>query len=570
MEVVVAATITLMEVVVVVAAADTVEMAAVVEEEEVDRGDPTCTKRVSITLEVLFSKDYRVIMEELRNLYLETDMNGEPLAYDGRKSFYTRNRLSFVCKEFGFSVRNKQYVVAISLVAVIELGDYRLLYDEDIGRACIQQSKAIKKGNQVFYAKSTGLSAVSGLSVSSRWSPFLRLVVLPGLSAVSGLAVSLFSPSRRAGLRHRRYLSLSLVSDSATLMIKSSSAFIEIIHLVTFSDRRVLVFPIVLEGLGGRLGGYSGGSELGGGYGGFGGSGLGAYRGQKVTVQPFILFPMLFFARQCTYHLIVFTIDGVLFLAFLVISTHSDAMSAFQRLQKPDALCGRDRSAQFAFSQSIHPSGAAVFTGLYLSVKRHFKETEFRRRHLEQENQDLLKSLKEFLESQTQEFLSASSLKKLCNKLRSLKQIHKECSANLRAQEVEWDLQMEGLLHIDDPKAVRARKELESKFEEEKKNLLQTMEGKGKRIDHLLQKNDLLEEEFLTREVESLILMQIVAEKNFDHEKVRLLQAMEEKSCTIEDFKLKHASLEQCIASTAKLFVSALDEKHVGFLRVVL
>ncbi|KAK9106957.1 hypothetical protein Syun_022968 [Stephania yunnanensis] len=88
------------------------------------------------------------------------------------------------------------------------------------------------------------------------------------------------------------------------------------------------------------------------------------------------------------------------------------------------------------------------------------------------------------------------------------------------------------------------------------------MEGKGKRIDHLLQENDLLEEEFLTREVESLILMQIVAEKNFDYEKVRLLQAMEEKTCTIEDFKLKHASLEQCIASTAKLSVSALDEKH--------
>ncbi|KAK9142332.1 hypothetical protein Syun_011732 [Stephania yunnanensis] len=135
MEVVVATAITLMEVVVVVAAADTVEMAEVVEEEEVDRGDPTCTKRVFITPEVLFSKDYRVIMEELRNLYLETDMNGEPLAYDGRKSFYTRNRLPFVCKEFGFSVRNKQYVVAISLVAVIELGDYRLLYDEDSGRA---------------------------------------------------------------------------------------------------------------------------------------------------------------------------------------------------------------------------------------------------------------------------------------------------------------------------------------------------------------------------------------------------------------------------------------------------
>ncbi|KAK9134283.1 hypothetical protein Syun_013613 [Stephania yunnanensis] len=70
------------------------------------------------------------------------------------------------------------------------------------------------------------LSLVSRFRPSrSRWSPFLRLVVLPGLSAVSGLAVSLVSPSRRSGLRHRRYLSLSLVSDSdpATLMIKSSS-----------------------------------------------------------------------------------------------------------------------------------------------------------------------------------------------------------------------------------------------------------------------------------------------------------------------------------------------------------
>ncbi|KAK9101353.1 hypothetical protein Scep_024783 [Stephania cephalantha] len=75
----------------------------------------------------------------------------------------------------------------------------------------------------------------------------------------------------------------------------------------------------------------------------------------------------------------------------------------------------------------------------------HFKETEFRRRHLEQENQDLLKSLKEFQESQIQEAGSASSLKKLRNKLRSLEQIHKECSANLRAREVEWDLQMEEL-----------------------------------------------------------------------------------------------------------------------------
>ncbi|KAK9094450.1 hypothetical protein Scep_025919 [Stephania cephalantha] len=81
-----------------------------------------------------------------------------------------------------------------------EMRAYTYLDAKHAGRGCMEGS--------------SGLSAVSALSVSSRWSPFLRLVVLPGLSAVSGLAVSLFSPSRRAGLRHRRYLSLSLVSDS--------------------------------------------------------------------------------------------------------------------------------------------------------------------------------------------------------------------------------------------------------------------------------------------------------------------------------------------------------------------
>ncbi|KAK9136177.1 hypothetical protein Syun_015507 [Stephania yunnanensis] len=190
--------------------------------------------------------------------------------------------------------------------------------------------------------------------------------------------------------------------------------------------------------------------------------------------------------------------------------------------------------------------------------------------------------------------LGLESWKSLAERLKSCldenQEMRREMEMSLLSQvEAEQNLkkEMEGLLHIveekdkiaDDLKqqivvldeelmrteteAVRARKELESKFEEEKKNLLQTMEGKGKRIDHLLQEIDLLEQEFLTRELESLILMQIVAEKNFDHEKERLLQAMEEKSCTIEEFKLKHASLEQCISSTAKLSVSALDEKQV-------
>ncbi|KAA8533828.1 hypothetical protein F0562_031345 [Nyssa sinensis] len=43
--------------------------------------------------------------------------------------------------------------------------------------------------------------------------------------------------------------------------------------------------------------------------------------------------------------------------ALLEFSTHSDAMEAFQRLRKPDAVFGRDRSAKVAFAQTpMHPS----------------------------------------------------------------------------------------------------------------------------------------------------------------------------------------------------------------------
>ncbi|XP_028100854.1 polyadenylate-binding protein 1-A-like isoform X1 [Camellia sinensis] len=43
--------------------------------------------------------------------------------------------------------------------------------------------------------------------------------------------------------------------------------------------------------------------------------------------------------------------------ALLEFSTHSDAMAAFQRLRKPDAVFGRDRSAKVAFAQTpMHPN----------------------------------------------------------------------------------------------------------------------------------------------------------------------------------------------------------------------
>lgn len=72
-----------------------------------------------------------------------------------------------------------------------------------------------------------------------------------------------------------------------------------------------------------------------------------------------------------------------------------------------------------------------------------YKEMEFKVGNLQKENEDLLKSLKEIQESQIQEVGISSSFGKLKNKLKHLEQKHKDCSANLKAKEEEWKLQME-------------------------------------------------------------------------------------------------------------------------------
>ncbi|KAG9138493.1 hypothetical protein Leryth_012781, partial [Lithospermum erythrorhizon] len=76
----------------------------------------------------------------------------------------------------------------------------------------------------------------------------------------------------------------------------------------------------------------------------------------------------------------------------------------------------------------------------------HHKEMDYQLRRLEEEKKDLILSLKEFQESGIKEAGSASSLSKLRNKLRALEQVHKDCSTNVRAKEVEWRIQSEKLM----------------------------------------------------------------------------------------------------------------------------
>ncbi|KAK9228557.1 hypothetical protein WN944_021508 [Citrus x changshan-huyou] len=72
-----------------------------------------------------------------------------------------------------------------------------------------------------------------------------------------------------------------------------------------------------------------------------------------------------------------------------------------------------------------------------------YKEMEYQVTKLERENQELLMPLKELQEAQIQKGGSSSSLAKLRNKLRSVEQMHRDCSANLRAKEAEWSSQMQ-------------------------------------------------------------------------------------------------------------------------------
>ncbi|KAF6160604.1 hypothetical protein GIB67_019544 [Kingdonia uniflora] len=85
----------------------------------------------------------------------------------------------------------------------------------------------------------------------------------------------------------------------------------------------------------------------------------------------------------------------------------------------------------------------SALRNLLSSKETLFKEMEFRRGDLEQENQELQKSLKVFQEAQIQDAGAASSLPKLRSKLRNLKKVHKDCSLNFKAREAEWNVQAE-------------------------------------------------------------------------------------------------------------------------------
>ncbi|KAL0461435.1 UNVERIFIED_CONTAM: hypothetical protein Slati_0031100 [Sesamum latifolium] len=73
-----------------------------------------------------------------------------------------------------------------------------------------------------------------------------------------------------------------------------------------------------------------------------------------------------------------------------------------------------------------------------------YREMEYQFKKLEQEKHELLVSVKELQEAQIR-VAGTSSSSKLQNKLKSIEQVHKGCSTNLKAKESEWRSQMEKL-----------------------------------------------------------------------------------------------------------------------------
>ncbi|KAK6135479.1 hypothetical protein DH2020_030781 [Rehmannia glutinosa] len=72
-------------------------------------------------------------------------------------------------------------------------------------------------------------------------------------------------------------------------------------------------------------------------------------------------------------------------------------------------------------------------------------EMKYKTAQLEQENSDLLASLKDFQEAQINSNATSSSLKKLRNKLEGLEKLHNKCAINLKDKEAEWNSQIEKL-----------------------------------------------------------------------------------------------------------------------------
>ncbi|TYJ10693.1 hypothetical protein E1A91_A11G224600v1 [Gossypium mustelinum] len=114
------------------------------------------------------------------------------------------------------------------------------------------------------------------------------------------------------------------------------------------------------------------------------------------------------------------------------------------RFERSFAEC-QDAKSHLECLNSQRDKEVATLRHLLGTKESFYKEMEYRVVKLEQENQELLASLKELQETRIQE-AGNSSLSKLKNKLKSVEQMHKDCSLNLRTKEAEWNSEREEMM----------------------------------------------------------------------------------------------------------------------------
>ncbi|TYG95045.1 hypothetical protein ES288_A11G236100v1 [Gossypium darwinii] len=114
------------------------------------------------------------------------------------------------------------------------------------------------------------------------------------------------------------------------------------------------------------------------------------------------------------------------------------------RFERSFAEC-QDAKSHLECLNSLRDKEVATLRHLLGTKESFYKEMEYRVVKLEQENQELLASLKELQETRIQE-AGNSSLSKLKNKLKSVEQLHKDCSSNLRTKEAEWNSEREEMM----------------------------------------------------------------------------------------------------------------------------
>ncbi|GAV61620.1 hypothetical protein CFOL_v3_05147, partial [Cephalotus follicularis] len=103
----------------------------------------------------------------------------------------------------------------------------------------------------------------------------------------------------------------------------------------------------------------------------------------------------------------------------------------------------QDTKAQLVSLSAQRDKEIAALRHSLGTKETYYKEMEYRAGRLEQENEELLASLKELQEAQIYQTGSSSSLAKLRNKLKSVEQMYRDFSANFRAKEAEWSSQLE-------------------------------------------------------------------------------------------------------------------------------